>query len=195
MEKFSTYLSQFHTFFTKQEIKAHYETFKKINNVKKSFTTVFDALRKTHLTYLVQGHWALSKKDPVVLISDFLRYKNIPHYYGLHTAVYLNKRSWQTPAVFTIINTVFNQTRTVTGIRFRFMTFPSHLINEHTIISNDIPYSDPEKTVLDFLYKKIPPPLQPEDMQKLALYARLYNDRVRADLIAFLPSEKRTHIK
>jgi hypothetical protein len=198
MEKFYVFLKDKDVpFLKKQEIEAFYKEFCQLWDIQKPFSTVFDALRKTYITYIIDSYWAIIQDEPLILASEFLSYKNIANYYGLQTAMYLNKKTWQAQTTYYLINTTYQRTRTIQNTKIQFIKFPKELIIKQAIKQETIPYSDTEKTILDMLYQNTNPKQQPEDIETINLYLYAYKKYpyIRAQLIEVLDAEKRAEIK
>lgn len=198
MEKFYNYLKDKGIkFLKKEEIKAFYTDFKKLWNIEKSFDLVLDSLRKTKMTYIIDNYWAISKEDPVLLISQFLNFLNIPNYYGLETALYLNKKTWQSQMVYKILNTKYQKKRTINNIKFEFIKIPKQIYSDETIKYDNIPYSNYEKTILDLIFKKSQKFYEPENFDKINFYLVLYKKYpyVKSNLINNLDYKKRGLIR
>lgn len=197
MEKFYLYLKDKKTTFMKREVIANYYLeFAKMWNLKQDFSKVLDNLRKTKLTYIFDDYWALSKENPLKLISAFLDFLNIPNYYGIDSALYMNKKVWQPPLVYYLLNTKFTKTRKINGITIKLIKIPKEIYNEKTLVFDTIKYSDYEKTCLDFIYFKKKKFYDPDNINNINLYLGLYSKfpYVRTELIENLSSEKRGQI-
>jgi hypothetical protein len=175
MKKFYLYLKNKDLKFVKKDdLEIYFNEFKGLWNLDKEFDSVLNALSKTNMTYLIDGWWALSKEDPLILTSKLLTYLKIPNYYGLETAKYLNKITWQTPSKFLLLNTEFNKIRTINKTKIQFIKFPKELFIESTLIEDRLKYSDVEKTALDLIFKYGKLSVVPKDFDKINLYLGLY---------------------
>ncbi len=97
-----------------------------------------------------------SKYSHLELVAKGLELKNIRNwYFGLHTALKLNNMTHEYFAVEDVINdTLFRANPiNIAGYKFKF-TKLSHSLVSFGIKKKDeiVRYSDPEKTVLDFIY-------------------------------------------
>jgi hypothetical protein len=73
MEKFYLYLMDKGDLFLKRaDIERYFKEFLIMWNLDADFSKVFDTLRKRKLTYMFDDYWALSKDNPLLLISAFL---------------------------------------------------------------------------------------------------------------------------
>jgi predicted transcriptional regulator of viral defense system len=89
------------------------------------------------------------------LIAKGLELKNITHwYFGLFTALKLNSMTHEEFTIDHVINdTIFRaHPITIAGHRVKFHTIASRLLTFGIIKKGTFSYSDPEKTILDFLY-------------------------------------------
>lgn len=81
---------------------------------------------------------------------------NIKWYLGLSSALYESGKSWQTPAVISIINNRISGKRKILGINVRFFKIKEDLIFgiKKTKSKNNVKYfySVPAKTYLDMVY-------------------------------------------
>jgi hypothetical protein len=198
MEKFYLYLKNKELdFIKKEDLEKEYAVFKKLWDLKKDFKTVLNTLSKTRITYLVDNWWALSKENPLKLASNLLNHLKIPNYYGLDTANYLNKISWQVPVKYLLINTKYDRLRTISNTKIMFLKFPKELFINLALINEEVTYSDKEKTCLDYLYKYKKLSFIPEDMNKINLYLGVYKNypEVKALLINSLPKEKISQLR
>jgi predicted transcriptional regulator of viral defense system len=99
---------------------------------------------------------ARSKYTHLELVARGLELKNVKHwYFGLHTALKLNNMTHETFAVEDVINDKLFRAKpfTIAGYKFKLSRLsPSLLHFGITKAENGVRYSDPEKTVLDFIY-------------------------------------------
>jgi hypothetical protein len=198
MEKFYNYLQdQNKPFFKKEELEEYYQKFKKIWKLNIPFSNVLNSLRKNKLTYLIDGYWALSKDNPLILISELLNYLDVKNYYGLETALYFNNKIWQPPLIYYLLNTKYNQTRTINKIKIKFVKIPLTIYSEETLNIKELKFSNYEKTILDLIFLKNKKLHVPENYDKINFYLTLYKKypQVRATLIENLSFENRRLIK
>lgn len=198
MEKFYNYLKdQNKEFLTKEEIRNYYNEFKKIWNINKKFESILDSLRKNKITYILDNYWTLSKEDPAILITKFLDFLEIKNYYGLETALYLNKKIWQSQITYKILNTKYQRNRKINNIKFEFIKIPESIYSKETIIKDIIPYSNYEKTILDLIFKNNQKYYEPENYDKINFYLVLFNNypKVKLNLIKNIPTNKRGLIR
>lgn len=178
MEKFYQYLTDKNkVFLTKKDIENQYKDFQKLWNIDKPFTKAFDSLRKTKLTYIFEDNWALKKGDIVKLFQEFLTQNNIPNYYGLETALYLNQIIWQPPVTFYLLNTKYTKIRKNEGIVIKLIKIPKRIYNKETLLQKELVFSDYEKTILDMKYFKKQTTYEPKNIDKYELYKGLYKKR------------------
>lgn len=88
------------------------------------------------------------------LVAKGLGVKGVKNwYFGLHTALKLNNMTHEYFAVDCVINDRIFRARPmkIAGQRFRFVKLAPHLVS-FGIVENGLRYSDPEKTILDFIY-------------------------------------------
>ncbi len=97
-----------------------------------------------------------SKYSYLELVAKGLELKNVRNwYFGLHTALKLNNMTHEYFAVEDVINdTLFRATSiNIAGYKFKFTKLSPSLVSFGINKKDEIVrYSDPEKTVLDFIY-------------------------------------------
>ncbi len=96
-----------------------------------------------------------SRYSHLELVSKGLELKKVMNwYFGLHSALKLNNMTHEHFAVEDVVNDVLFRANPVTiaGYKFKFIKLSSPLIAFGVKKGNGIRYSDPEKTVLDFIY-------------------------------------------
>ncbi len=97
-----------------------------------------------------------SKYNHLELVAKGLELKKVSNwYFGLHTALKLNNMTHETFAVEDVINDKLFRANpfTIAGYRFKFSRLSSSLLGFGIRKGeNGVRYSDPEKTVLDFIY-------------------------------------------
>jgi predicted transcriptional regulator of viral defense system len=97
-----------------------------------------------------------SKYSHLELVAKGLELKNVKNwYFGLHTALKLNNMTHEYFAVEDVINdTLFRATPiNIAGYKFKFIKLSPSLVNFGIMKKDElVRYSDPEKTVLDFIY-------------------------------------------
>ncbi|MFX0036372.1 MAG: hypothetical protein ACFE9I_12130 [Candidatus Hermodarchaeota archaeon] len=109
--------------------------------------------------YYVKSDEEFIKKEiqysTLELIAKVLKLKKVTNwYFGLYTALNLNKVNYDNQAEFLyLINNqiVRDNPIKILGKKFRFLIFKNSFFN-FGIIKNKIRYSDHEKTILDLLY-------------------------------------------
>jgi hypothetical protein len=176
MEKFYNYLlDKKELFLKKEQIKLYFKEFNNLWNTRLSFEKVFDVLRKTKLTYIFDDFWALSREEFPILVQKYLNYLNIENYYGLETALYLNKKIWQPPLIYKLLNTRYNRTRKTNNITIKLIKIPKEIFNEETLITEKLSYSDYTKTILDLIFFNDTKFYEPDKYSKLKLYLSLFS--------------------
>lgn len=97
-----------------------------------------------------------NKYSHLELVAKGLELKNVKNwYFGLHTALKLNNMTHEYFAVEDVINdTLFRANpMNIAGYKFKFTRLSPLLVNFGLSKKDEIiRYSDPEKTVLDFIY-------------------------------------------
>jgi len=97
-----------------------------------------------------------SKYNHLELVAKGLELKRVSNwYFGLHTALKLNNMTHETFTVEDVINDKLFRAHsfTIAGYKFKFSRLsPSLLSFGIERAENGVRYSDPEKTVLDFMY-------------------------------------------
>mgnify|MGYP001061518941 CR=1 FL=1 len=96
-----------------------------------------------------------SKYNHLELVAKGMELKNVKNwYFGLHTALKLNKVTHEHFAVEDVVSDVLFRANPVTiaGYKFKFIKLSPSLITFGIRKAESIRYSDPEKTVLDFIY-------------------------------------------
>ena len=88
------------------------------------------------------------------LVAKGLELKGVKNwYFGLYTALKFNNLTHESFAVDYVLNDKLFRSKpiNVAGYKFKFIKLTPKLI-EFGIIENNLRYSDPEKTILDFIY-------------------------------------------
>jgi predicted transcriptional regulator of viral defense system len=96
-----------------------------------------------------------SKYSYLELVSKGLEIKKIKNwYFGLHTALKLNNITHEHFSVEEVINDTLLRSRPmkIAGYEFRFVKLSPKLLSFGVSEKDEIRYSDPEKTLLDFVY-------------------------------------------
>jgi predicted transcriptional regulator of viral defense system len=112
--------------------------FKGVFYIKSPEETKFNKSRYSHLELVTKG----------------LALKGVKNwYFGLYTALKFNNLTHESFAVDYVVNDKLLRTKpiNVAGYKFRFLKLSPKLLN-FGIIENNLRYSDPEKTILDFIY-------------------------------------------
>jgi hypothetical protein len=95
-----------------------------------------------------------TKYNHLELVAKGLELKGVKNwYFGLYTALKFNNMTHESFAVEYVVNDKLlrSQPINIAGYKFRFIKLTPKLI-EFGIIENNLRYSDPEKTILDFIY-------------------------------------------
>jgi predicted transcriptional regulator of viral defense system len=95
-----------------------------------------------------------SKYNHLELVAKGLELKGIKNwYFGLYTALKLNNLTHESFAVDYVVNDKLLRSKpiNIAGNKFKFIKLTPKLV-EFGIIENTLKYSDPEKTILDFIY-------------------------------------------
>lgn len=128
------------------------------------YTAINYLLRNSYLIRILRGIFYIKsveerKFDKTNInyfeaIKEALKLKNIKNwYFGLETAIKLNNLTHEYFATDYIINDKIFRPKPipVLGHKIKFIKLKRTLV-EFGIIGNTYPYSDPEKTLLDFIY-------------------------------------------
>ena len=95
-----------------------------------------------------------SKYSHLELVAKGLELKGVENwYFGLYTALKLNNMTHESFAIDYVVNDKLLRTKpiSIAGYKFRFVKLTPRL-TRFGIIENNLRYSDPEKTILDFIY-------------------------------------------
>jgi predicted transcriptional regulator of viral defense system len=96
-----------------------------------------------------------SKYSHMELVAKGLELKKVRNwYFGLHTALKLNNMTHEHFAIEDVVNDKIFRANpiTITGYKFKFVKLSSALLGFGVKKEKGINYSDPEKTILDFIY-------------------------------------------
>jgi predicted transcriptional regulator of viral defense system len=96
-----------------------------------------------------------SKYNYLELVARGLELKKVRNwYFGLHTALKLNNMTHEHFTIEEVVNDSIFRSRPmkIAGYSFKFVKLSPSLLNFGIIGRNGIRYSDPEKTILDFIY-------------------------------------------
>ena len=94
------------------------------------------------------------KYSHLELVAKGLELKGVKSwYFGLFTALKFNNMTHESFAIDYVINDKLLRSKpiSIAGYKFRFIKLNSRLF-EFGVVGNDLKYSDPEKTILDFIY-------------------------------------------
>jgi predicted transcriptional regulator of viral defense system len=95
-----------------------------------------------------------SKHNHLELVAKGIELKGIKNwYFGLYTALKFNNLTHESFAVDYVVNDKLLRSKpiNIAGCKFKFVKLTPKLV-EFGIIENNLKYSDPEKTILDFIY-------------------------------------------
>ena len=95
-----------------------------------------------------------SKYNPMELVAEGLKLKSVKNwYFGLYTALKFNNMTHETFTIDYVINDKLLRSNpiNIAGSKYRFIKLAPRLL-EFGIIEDNLRYSDPEKTILDFIY-------------------------------------------
>jgi predicted transcriptional regulator of viral defense system len=95
-----------------------------------------------------------SKYSHLELVAKGLELKGVKSwYFGLYTALKFNNMTHESFAIDYVINDKLLRSKPINmaGYKFRFIKLNPRLL-EFGVVGSDLRYSDPEKTVLDFIY-------------------------------------------
>jgi predicted transcriptional regulator of viral defense system len=117
-----------------------------------------------HLTRIFKGIFYVKSLDEVKLgkarynhlelVAKGLELKGVKNwYFGLYTALKLNNMTHEHFAIDYVVNDRIFRAKPmkIAGYRFKFMKLKPSLF-KFGLIENELTYSDPEKTILDFVY-------------------------------------------
>lgn len=95
-----------------------------------------------------------SKYSHLELVAKGLELKGVTNwYFGLYTALKFNNLTHESFTVDYVVNDKLFRSKPINvfGYKFKFVKLTPKLL-EFGIIENNLKYSDPEKTILDFIY-------------------------------------------
>jgi predicted transcriptional regulator of viral defense system len=96
-----------------------------------------------------------SRYNHLELVAEGLELKHVKNwYFGLHTALKLNNMTHETFAVEDVVSDRIFRANPIkiAGYKFRFVKLSPSLFGFGTKKENGARFSDPEKTLLDFIY-------------------------------------------
>jgi len=96
-----------------------------------------------------------SRYNHLELVSKGLEIKDVKNwYFGLHSALKLNNMTHEHFSVEDVVNDSILRPNpmTIAGYKFKFIKLSPSLLNFGINKKDGIRYSDPEKTILDFIY-------------------------------------------
>jgi len=96
-----------------------------------------------------------SKYSYLELVAKGLELKKVKNwYFGLHTALKLNNMTHEHFTIDEVVNDRIFRAKPmkIVGYNFKFIKLSPSLLNFGIIKRNGIRHSDPEKTILDFIY-------------------------------------------
>jgi predicted transcriptional regulator of viral defense system len=95
-----------------------------------------------------------SKYSHLELVAKGLELKGVKNwYFGLYTALKFNNLTHESFAIDYVVNDKLLRSKpiNIAGYKFKFVKLTPKL-TEFGIVENNLKYSDPEKTILDFIY-------------------------------------------
>ena len=95
-----------------------------------------------------------SKYNPMELVAEGLKLKGVKNwYFGLYTALKFNNMTHESFSVDYVVNDKLLRTKpiSIAGYKYRFVKLAPKLLT-FGLIEDNLRYSDPEKTILDFIY-------------------------------------------
>lgn len=96
-----------------------------------------------------------SKYSYLELVAKGLELKKVKNwYFGLHTALKLNNMTHEHFTIDEVVNDRIFRAKPmkIAGYNFKFVKLSPSLLNFGIVKKNEIRHSDPEKTILDFIY-------------------------------------------
>ncbi|WP_268541932.1 type IV toxin-antitoxin system AbiEi family antitoxin domain-containing protein [Candidatus Nitrosotenuis cloacae] len=110
-----------------------------------------------YIKSLEEAKMKKSKYSHLELVAKGLELKGVKNwYFGLHTALKLNNMTHEYFTIDEVISDSLFRAKpvTISGYKFRFVKISPSLLSFGVIRSKNtmLPYSDPEKTILDFIY-------------------------------------------
>jgi predicted transcriptional regulator of viral defense system len=96
-----------------------------------------------------------TKYSYLELVAKGLEIKGVKNwYFGLYTALKLNNMTHEYFSIDYVVNDKMLRINPmkISGHKFRFMKLKSSLLSFGVITKDGLSYSDPEKTILDFIY-------------------------------------------
>ncbi|MHB1868582.1 MAG: type IV toxin-antitoxin system AbiEi family antitoxin domain-containing protein [Nitrososphaerales archaeon] len=122
-------------------------------------------IKKGYLTRIFRGIFYVksfeelklgrTKYTQLELVAKGMELKNVKHwYFGLHTALKMNNMTHEHFTIEEVISDSIFRARPIkiAGHGFKFVKLSNSLFNFGVITNNGTRYSDPEKTILDFIY-------------------------------------------
>jgi len=128
-------------------------------------TTIRHLLSRGHAIRIFKGIFYIKtpeetkyhtqKYSHLELVTKGLELKGVKNwYFGLHTALKLNNLTHEYFTIDNVINDKLLRSNPIkiAGYKFKFTKLAPKLLEFGIIKNNTCPYSDPEKTILDFIY-------------------------------------------
>ncbi|MDR2707851.1 MAG: hypothetical protein LBB87_03790, partial [Nitrososphaerota archaeon] len=128
-------------------------------------TTIRHLLSRKHAIRIFKGIFYIKtpqetkyhtqKYSHLELVTKGLELKGVKNwYFGLHTALKLNNLIHEYFTIDNVINDKLLRSNPIkiAGYKFKFSKLAPKLLEFGIIKNNTYPYSDPEKTILDFIY-------------------------------------------
>ena len=126
--------------------------------------TIDHFVTRGHLTRIFRGIFYVKSLDEIKLgknkynhidlVAKGLELKSVKNwYFGLYTAIKMNNMTHEHFTIDYVVNDKILRIKPmmIAGYKFRFVKLKSALFS-FGIIGNELKYSDPEKTILDFIY-------------------------------------------
>jgi len=126
--------------------------------------TIRHLISRGYLTRIFKGIFYVKSLDEVKLgkskysnpelVAKGLCLKGVKNwYFGLYTALKFNNITHESFSVDYVVNDKLLRSKpiNIAGYKYRFIKLAPRLL-QFGIIENDLRYSDPEKTILDFIY-------------------------------------------
>ncbi len=120
---------------------------------RKYFIRIFRGI--FYVKSLEEEKLARNKYNHLELVAKGLELKNVKDwYFGLHTALKLNNMTHEHFSVEDVVtSTMFRANPfTIAGYKFKFSKLSPSLLRFGVSKGDGVRYSDPEKTILDFIY-------------------------------------------
>lgn len=107
-----------------------------------------------YIKHLDELEFGRTKYNSFELVAKGMELKGVKHwYFGLYTALKLNNMTHEHFIMDCVINDKIFRAKPIgiAGYKFRFLKLKPKLMR-FGVVKNELRYSDPEKTILDFIY-------------------------------------------